>query len=255
MAEPDASAGDVDGVLFAAGLGTRLQPLTADRPKALVDVAGQTLLARVARRMVAAGVTRLVINTHPFPEDVRAEVARHEGFGIDVRFSHEVGAPLETGGGIRHAARELRGDRAVLVHNVDVLSAVDLAALLAQHRDTAARGTLAVMERSTSRRLRFDDLGLLGREDDSKDLVMDARSAEGTILRLPFLGIQVLSPIFIERIEEAGAFSILVPLLREAAARARLLPFVVAPGTPWLDVGTVERHARAEQLVAEGTLS
>src|SRR5919109_2511750 len=107
----------MDAMIFAAGRGTRLQPLTHELPKALIEIGGVPMLERVARRLVAAGADRLVINTHPFPEQIVEFVREREGFGVEVHFSHEPDEPLETGGGLRQAAPLFRRDAPFLLHN------------------------------------------------------------------------------------------------------------------------------------------
>ena len=142
----------MDAMILAAGLGTRLRPLTNDRPKALVEIGAVTMLERVARRLVAAGADRLIINMHPFPAMIRDLVAAHDGFGADVCFSHEPDAPLDTGGGLRRAASMFRREAPFFLHNCDVISDIDLRALYHAHSaDRHALATLAVLPPSTSR--------------------------------------------------------------------------------------------------------
>ena len=155
-------------MVFSAGLGTRLRPLTDRLPKALVPVDGVPMLERVAARMVAAGCRRLVVNVCPFADEVEAFVRERRGFGVETVVVREAPAPLETGGGLSHARESFRGDGPILLHNVDVLTDLDLGALVAAHRESAATATLAVQERRTARRLLFDDDGLFGRVDDGK---------------------------------------------------------------------------------------
>ena len=161
---------DFDAMIFAAGLGTRLRPLTDHTPKALVEVAGEAMLARTARSLVAAGATRLIINVHHHAEQVIRFVDAHEGFGVDTRISHEPDEPLETGGGLRAARSLFRGDVPIVVHNVDVLLDAPLLALIEQHRASGALVSLAVMQRDPQRFLLFDEEGLFGRVDQRKDL-------------------------------------------------------------------------------------
>ena len=121
-------------LVFAAGLGTRLKPLTDTMPKALVPVGGVPLLERVMTKLVAAGYDEIVINVHHFADQIRDYVAAHDAFGVKVSFSDETDLLRETGGGIRHAAPLLDGAEPFLVHNVDILSNLDLAWFRAQHR-------------------------------------------------------------------------------------------------------------------------
>ena len=147
-------------LIFAAGLGTRLKPLTDTMPKALVPVGGKPLLEHVASKLIAAGYDQLVINVHHFADQIRAYVAERGGWGVDVQFSDETDLLRETGGGIRHAAPLLAGDEPFLVHNVDILSNLDLAWFRAQHRE-GDLATILVSERETQRYFLFDDEGRL----------------------------------------------------------------------------------------------
>ena len=123
-------------LVFAAGLGTRLKPLTDTMPKALVPVNGVPLLQQVVEKLEAAGYDEIVINVHHFADMIRDFVATHDSFGVRISFSDETDLLRETGGGIRHAAPLLKGDEPFLVHNVDILSNLDLAWFRAQHRPT-----------------------------------------------------------------------------------------------------------------------
>lgn len=236
-----------EAMVFAAGLGTRLGSLTDERPKALVEVGGLPLLERVARRLVEAGVERIVVNVHPFAERIRRFVRERGDFGVEVAISEEPDGPLETGGGLRRARARFRGDGPLLLHNVDVLTDLSLPLLCDAHEASGALATLAVMERETSRYLLFDERGLLGRIDRTREVEVRVREAEGEIRALAFSGIHVVQPELPGRVTEEGAVSILVPYLRLAAQGARILPFRM-DGCRWLDVGKPASLAEATRL-------
>lgn len=145
-------------MIFAAGLGTRLKPITDTLPKALVPVGGEPLLAHVIRKLVSAGYDHLVVNVHHFPDQIIGYLQQHD-FGVPIDISDERDGLLETGGGVAHARPFLEGEP-FLVHNVDILSNLDLAWFRAQHRPDAL-ATLLVSERETSRYLLFRDDGRL----------------------------------------------------------------------------------------------
>ena len=145
-------------MIFAAGLGTRLKPLTDIMPKALVPVGGEPLLAHVIRKLVSAGYDHLVVNVHHFPDQIIGYLQEHN-FGVKIDISDEREFLLETGGGIAHARSFLEGEP-FLVHNVDILSNLDLEWLRAQHRPDAL-ATLLVSERETQRYLLFREDGRL----------------------------------------------------------------------------------------------
>lgn len=145
-------------MIFAAGLGTRLKPITDTLPKALVPVGGEPLLAHVIRKLVAAGYDHLVVNVHHFPDLVIGYLKKHD-FGVQVDISDERDFLLETGGGVAHARGLLEGEP-FLVHNVDILSNLDLQWFREQHRP-GALATLLVSERKTQRYLLFREDGRL----------------------------------------------------------------------------------------------
>jgi len=150
-------------MVFAAGLGTRLYPLTKEVPKALVEVGGRPLLRLVLEKLVAAGISEIVINVHHFPEMIRSYLHDHPLPGVTLHISDESDELLDTGGGLMKAAPWLMGGEPVLVHNVDVISDLDIGALLAFHREKGGVATLAVRERETRRYLLFDrDMRLTG---------------------------------------------------------------------------------------------
>ncbi|MEX2572473.1 MAG: sugar phosphate nucleotidyltransferase [Gemmatimonadota bacterium] len=238
----------MEALLLAAGLGTRLGELTRETPKALVTVAGVPMLERVARRLVSAGVDRIVINTHHHADQIVDYARSRGGFGAEVVFSHEVEAPLETGGALKHAADLFRADGPIIVHNVDILTTLPLPAMVAEHERSSALVTLAVMQRDTERYLLFDDQGLLGRVDERKNLDLRSRTAVGKVRALAFAGVHVIRPELLTLLNETGVFSILDPYLRLAGAGERILPFD-AGGHEWIDIGKPERLAEANQMM------
>lgn len=142
-------------MIFAAGLGTRLKPLTDTMPKAMVKVSGKPLLERVIETLKAAGTDRMVVNVHHFAEQIISYLKAEGNFGADITVSDETAKLLDTGGGLKQAAPLFHADEPILIHNVDILSNVDLRRFYAEHQQYAA--TLLVSERKTKRHLLFDD--------------------------------------------------------------------------------------------------
>jgi len=241
----------VDAVLFAAGLGTRLRPLTDRTPKALVEVGGVPMLERVALRVIAAGADRLVVNVHHHAAQIERYVEERGGWGVEVRISREEAEPLETGGGLLRAAPLLRRDAPFIVHNADIVTDLPLGEMYAAHAESGALATLAVMDRPTSRKLLFDDRGLLGRIDERQGLDLRTRPAEGEVRALAFGGVHVISPRFPDLLAERGVFSILDPYLRLAGEGERILPFRV-DGALWMDIGRPEQLEAANRRLAGG---
>ncbi|NLV53066.1 MAG: NTP transferase domain-containing protein [Bacteroidales bacterium] len=140
----------MNALIFAAGLGTRLKPLTDTMPKALVPVNGKPLVQILIERLKCIGVTEVVINVHHFAQQIIDYVEDNDSFGINIHFSDETSMLLETGGGLKKASRLFSNDEPILVHNVDILSNADLQALYAQPATT-----LLVSARHTQRYLLF----------------------------------------------------------------------------------------------------
>jgi NDP-sugar pyrophosphorylase family protein len=226
-------------MVFAAGRGTRLRPLTDTRPKALVEVAGVTLLEHTLRRLAAAGVTEAIINLHHFGEQIPAFLRRNGGFGLRrIEYSEEPEL-LDTGGGLKAAAWFFNDGHPFLVHNVDVLSTIDLGALAETHTRSGALATLAVLARPTSRPLYFDsDDRLVGRRSATAGDSF-VRAAKGEVSALGFCGIQMVSPALFERMSETGAFPIVATYMRLAGEGAAINCYR-AVGALWRDCGRPE---------------
>jgi len=242
-------------MILAAGVGTRLRPLTDRTPKALISVRGRPLLAHVMDRLVAAGVTRIIINTHHHAEQVSTYLERHTPSGVDIVLSPEPEGPYDTGGGLLTAAPLFRRTGAFLLHNVDVLSRIPLEVLLATH-DTARKGagqlvaSLAVQARPSQRQLLFDADGLMGWESHGSDgTVLDSRLVRepiGALSRRSFTGIHVMEPALLDLAERTGSFPIVSWYLDLAQRGYTILPVDVT-GHAWIDVGTPERLAEADE--------
>ena len=232
-------------MILAAGVGSRLRPLTDRTPKALVEVGGRPLLEWVALRLIEAGADRLVINLHHQPEQIRSFVEEKGEFGVEVRFSLEESEPLGTGGGLAAAARHLRPIAPFYIHNSDIITEIDLVGLYEAHEgDREALVTLAVGGRTSSRYLIFDDLGLCGWGNDRTGKRPLAREPVGEARDLPFSGVHVADPRLLDRMSETGVFSIITTYMRLAGEGFRIAPYEVGDAL-WLEVGNHERLARA----------
>lgn len=244
----------MDAMVLAAGLGTRLRPLTDHTPKALIDVAGASMLERVARRLIAAGADRLIVNTSHLAEQVEDFLREKDGFGVAWFASREPDGPLETGGALVMAEPLFRRDAPFFLHNSDILTDLPLREMYDAHVASGALATLAVMERETYRHLLFDDAGLFGRSDAAKGIEIRAREPQGEVRKLAFGGVHVISPRIFDLLTERGAFSILDPYLRLAGAGERIFPCRV-DGCRWIDIGRPEQLERARREVPEWPVS
>ena len=244
-------------MIFAAGLGTRLRPLTDTMPKALVPVDGVPLLKRVAMRLIEAGAGELVINTHHFAGQIADYVAAECGFGVPVHLSPEPEQLLETGGGILHARSFLEGDGPFLVHNVDILSNLDLR-LFADRARPDALATLVVSERETSRYFLFDEgMRLVGWTDLRTGEVRSPFPDldPGRCRKLAFAGIHCTSDRVFQVMDSyglEGRFSIIDFYLRAAAEHP--IYGYVPDDFRMLDVGKLDSLEIAAALVRELTV-
>lgn len=180
-------------MIFAAGLGTRLKPLTDTMPKALVRVGGKPLIEHVILKLKDAGFERVAVNVHHFAWQITSFLASNNNFGIDIRISDESAGLLETGGGIKKAAPLFSVDAPVLIHNVDILSNVDLGKFYDAGKDNDA--TLLVSNRSTKRYLLFDGgMNLKGWTNVETGEVRMREGGTCMLDRHAFSGIHIFSP-------------------------------------------------------------
>ena len=237
-------------MILAAGLGTRLRPLTDDRPKALVEVAGRTLLEITLRRLHEFGVREVIVNVHHFADMVVEYLKKNDDFGMRIEISREE-VLLDTGGGLKKAAWFFRqdstdSDEPFVLHNVDVLSTIDLDRMVKFHRQHQALATLAVQERETSRYLLFDERNqLCGRRaghNGAPEIVRPSKKTQA----LAFSGVHVISPRLLAKMDEDGAFSIITSYLRLAGGGENILAFRVDEYY-WRDLGKPENVLRAAQ--------
>jgi len=242
-------------MILAAGLGTRLRPLTDDRPKALVEVAGRTMLEITLTRLRDFGIQEVIVNVHHFAEMIDDYLKAKNNFGMRIEVSRE-DTLLDTGGGLKKAAWFFWEDsnlidRPIVLHNVDVISTIDLRRMVQFHTEHQALATLAVQDRATSRYLLFDEqLQLCGRRagrDGNPELVRASQRTEA----LAFSGIHLISPRLLEMMIEEGAFSIISTYLRLAAQGEKILAFR-ADEYYWRDMGKPENVAQAAKDLKPG---
>jgi mannose-1-phosphate guanylyltransferase len=243
-------------MILAAGLGTRLRPLTNDRPKALVEVAGHTLLEITLRRLQQFGVREVIVNVHHFSDMVVDYLKKNDNFGMRIEISREE-ILLDTGGALKKVAwffrEEGRSDEPFLLHNVDVLSAIDFRRMVEVHKANQALATLAVRDRETSRYLLFDEQNqLCGRRagrDGVPEMVRPSRQTHA----LAFSGVHIISPRLLALMTESGIFSIITSYLRLAGQGEKILGFRTDEYY-WRDLGRPENVAQATQDVAQQVL-
>lgn len=238
-------------LVFAAGLGTRLRPLTDSMPKALVPVGGRPLLDIVLRRLRAAGADDIVVNAHHFAYQIKDFLALHD-YGVRVQISDETDQLLDTGGGLRRAAALFASDEApILIHNVDILSNADLSAFYREA--TACDALLLVSERETSRYLLFNE----------EDRLVGWTNVKTGEVRSPFVGLEpnackhyafsgihCFSPRLLPLMQAWPDKFPIIDFYLEACAHADIRA-TFSPNLRLLDVGKPDALARAEEFLKE----
>ncbi|MCU1242531.1 MAG: hypothetical protein JWO71_3257 [Candidatus Acidoferrum typicum] len=244
-------------MILAAGLGTRLRPLTDGRPKALVEIAGRTLLEITLARLRSFDVREVIVNVHHFADQIVQYLKANTNFGMRIEISREE-ILLDTGGGMKKAAWFFLEDAAsrdepFILHNVDVISTIDLVKMVEAHEASDALATLAVQRRESSRQLLFDrHLQLCGRRagrDHEPEIVRQSPRLEP----LAFSGIHVISPRLLPMLTEEGVFSIIAPYLRLAGQGEQILGFR-ADEYYWRDLGKPADLLQASRDLEQGIL-
>lgn len=255
-------------MIFAAGLGSRLKPLTDKLPKALVPIAGKTLLQWQIEKLKAAGITDIVVNVHHFPDLIINYLQEHNNFGCNIQVSDERERLLETGGGLRKAKEaiwqlgEEAKDEGILVCNVDILSNIDIPTLLETY-NPKEMGIVVVSDRQTQRYLLFDeDNRLCGWTNNSTGEIRGneaiRRKGDIAIKRLAFSGMQVLSPRIFECmndvVEEKGEKFSLIDLYVNIADKEVLRAYV-PNNYCMMDVGKIDQISKAETFAQTISIS
>lgn len=236
----------MDGMIFAAGLGTRLRPLTDDRPKALVELGGKPLLAHVIAKMREAGIKRIVINVHHFADLIEAFLKREYASDPDLILSDERELLLDTGGGLSKARSYFTPGASVLIHNVDIFTELGLRQVMELHERRQDYATLVTCPASPGRGFRFNAAGCLkGWENNLTGEQKKVDEEFGNSLNYGFCGIHIVSAAFLQNMTGCGAFSIVDEYLRQAARFPVRMFFYSGP---FLDLGTPETLSRAERI-------
>ena len=246
-------------MIFAAGLGTRLKPLTDTMPKALVRIGGEPLIKHVVLRLKEAGFQRIVVNVHHFAQQIIDYLKENEHFGLDIRISDETEQLLETGGGIKKARDLFDPHSPVLIHNVDILSNVDLTAFYDHACSSGAEATLLVSERQTKRYLLFDDeyrlVGWTNKETgEVKSPHNWVKDELQSLQMLAFSGIHVFSPALFPMMDQwPDRFPIIDFYLKACATHP--LSGYVADNLRMIDVGKLDSLQQAEEFLLDKNTS
>lgn len=237
----------MEAFILAAGLGTRLQPLTNTRPKALVEIGGTTLLERNIANLAKYGFRKIVVNIHHFP-DMMTEFLNTHHFDAEILISDERDKLLDTGGALKKAARLFTGKSPILIHNVDILSSINLREVYDKHVGNGNLVTLLVSRRKTSRYLLFGKKGTLaGWENTAKNEILWTGTPLQSTKRMAFSGIHIVNPELLEMLPPEDTYPIIPEYLR--LAKDHKIQGLEHPAGDWLDVGKPETLKLAESFV------
>ena len=234
-------------MIFAAGLGTRLRPLTNDRPKALVEVKGVSLLEINIRRLIHFGVREIIINTHHFADKIDAFLAKNDNFDIRIEVSHEGGKPLETGGGLKKARWFFDDDKPFFICNADILSNIDLPKMYAAHLENDAIATYAIQKRDTSRYMLHNTEGALCGWMNLKTKTLRMGRMAADLEMCSFSCFHVVSPRFFETTPDGDFFS-MIDWYLAICGKHNVMGWR-HDADIWCDVGKPETLLEAEEIV------
>ena len=234
-------------MIFAAGLGTRLRPLTNDRPKALVEVKGTPLLEITIKRLIHFGVTDIIINVHHFADKITEFLQTNNNFGIRIVTSHEIEKPLETGGGLKQAAWFFDDAKPFIICNADILSNIDLKQMYETHCASDALATYAIQKRDTSRYMLHDTEGVMCGWMNSKTKEIRMRRFAKNLGMYSFSCFHVVNPAIFKTTPKEDFFTIIEWYLR-ICKKHKIMGFR-HDNDIWCDIGKPETLVEAEQIV------
>jgi NDP-sugar pyrophosphorylase family protein len=240
-------------MILAAGYGTRLRPLTNGKPKALVEINGIPLLQLIIRKLIATGVDEIIINMHHLADQVQTFLLNNRYFGIRIELSHEPEI-LGTGGGLKKANYFFNNDQHFFLHNVDILSTINLNQMYQHHLNHASIATLAIQQRGTSRGFIVDDQNYIcGHEDKDNQQIRLKRTPQGKSRFMAFCGIHVISPEIFQYINETGRFSIVDVYLNLIE---KGFPIIGYPADQfyWQDIGKLAKLNEIHQDITAGVI-
>ena len=241
----------MQAMILAAGLGTRLKPITDELPKALVEVNGKTLLEIAIRNLIENDFRRIVINVHHFADKVK-EFLDNNTFAADIFISDESDLLLDTGGGIKHAKKFFENSP-ILIHNVDIISNLNLKEFYQYHISDDSVASLVVSNRKSNRYLLFNEADILcGWQDVNKNEKIIVRE-DSKLNQLAFNGIHILNPHLIDSFPDEKVFSVIKAYLKIAGTED--IHAYVSNDIKWIDVGKVDSLQKASQLIRIMTLS
>lgn len=231
-------------MIFAAGLGTRLKPITDNIPKALVQINGISLLEHVITKLIHSGVDEIIVNVHYLSNQIKDFLKQKKNFGIRIEISDESNQLLDTGGGLKRASWFFNTDEPFILYNTDILSDINLLEMLKYHTKSKALATLAIRKRESSRYFLFNNsFDLCGWENVKTTEKIISKNAK-TLNPYAFSGIHIINPILFKYLEQTGKFSIVNSYL-ELSKHKTIKGFDHSPDY-WFDIGNSSKLATAE---------
>ena len=237
-------------LVLAAGLGTRLRPLTESVPKALVTVNGKTILERVLIKLKSQGFDDVILNVHHHADQIINFIENNHHFGMRIAFSEERDLLLDTGGGIQQAGWFFNDGKPFLVHNVDILSDIDLGSVYRKHLEENPLATLVIQERDTDRLLLFDERWELTGWKNAKTGTVKNPGKKNIRHIKSFCGIHVIDPALLGKINRTGVFSIIDVYLDLLPGNC-MKGFEVQPESYWTDIGNPENLSSVDKYFRE----
>lgn len=244
----------MNALILAAGLGTRLRPLTNHCPKAMVEVAGRPMLEQLILKLKRSGFTHIVVNVHHYGEQIIDFLQANHNFGLQIEVSDERGLLLDTGGGIRRGASFFTDGQPILVHNVDVFCNLDFKDMFSTILSKEAEALLLVAERETSRMLYFDDnsrlKGWQNRNTGEQISPFPCFNPQ-QLHPLAFNGIHVITPSLVARMKSQPESFPIIPFYLSVAKESTLYGYQPLSSFEWVDAGKPEALERASWIVQQ----
>lgn len=236
-------------MIFAAGLGTRLFPLTKDKPKALAPFAGTTLLGYNLKFLASQGIDSFIINTHHFADTIEEYLRENKNFGLDINISYEKEL-LDTAGGLAKVRNLLVDDKQILLYNVDVISDINIKKMLENHLKTNSDITLAMRKRETSRYLLFDrDDKMTGWKNEKTGEIITCACDNDKSNKYAFSGISLLNVDILEKLGEVEKKSLITYFLD--ICKDNIISANLHDDEYWFDCGSIEKLQIAEKFISE----
>ena len=236
-------------MIFAAGFGTRLKPITDHIPKALVKVNGITLLEHVITKLIDSGVTKIIINVHYLSNQIIDFLNQKNNFGIRIEISNETNQLLDTGGGLKKASWFFNSDEPFILYNTDIISDIDLSEMMNYHKISNATATLAIRKRESSRYFLFDNnFDLCGWENLKTSEKIISKSST-SLNQFAFSGIHIINPEIFQHIDQTGKFSIVQSYLE--LSKKMIIKGYDHTTSYWFDIGDKKKLENAEKFLKE----